>query len=140
MTWPGYLRHEVIVDGVIHRLTPKLAELAFLLLVRRGHFVPMNDIVEFLWPDPDLEPDFSEDVIRTYASRLRRVLPADSIVWRATSCTDLMEPGHYLNGAMMLEREKPDGKQVPVTSLRKVRKRASGRSAAKPEFPASRAA
>lgn len=65
----------------------------------------MPEIIEFLWPDPDLEPDFSEDVIRTYISRLRKVLPDKAIIARPVSCTDHMEAGHYLAGALMLVKE-----------------------------------
>lgn len=104
MTWPCYLRNSIKVDGVEVKLTPKVCDLAFLLLVRRDSFVPLPEIIEFLWPDPDSEPDFSEDVIRTYATRLRRALPDGyNVVARATFCTDLMEPGHYHPGALMLE-------------------------------------
>lgn len=105
MTWPDFQRHVIVVNGVRHRLQPKLAELAFLLLARRGQFVPMPHVIEFLWPEPDEEPDYSEDVIRTYVSRLRKVLPPESVIARATSCTDRMEAGHYLPGALMLQRE-----------------------------------
>lgn len=106
MTWPNYLRRTLVVDGVEHRLTPKLIDLALLLLLRRGAFVPIPDVIEALWPNPDEEPDFSEDVIRTYVSRLRRVLPPDSIIARSTTCTDRMEAGHYLPGALMLVHER----------------------------------
>lgn len=105
LTWPNYLKKTIVVDGTRHRLTPKLAELALLLILRRGTFVSMPEIIEFLWPDPDFEPDFSEDVIRTYVSRLRKVLPERAIIARAVSCTDLMEAGHYLAGALMLVKE-----------------------------------
>lgn len=106
LSWPDYLRRTLVVDGVPHKLTPKLIELALLLIVRRGCFVPIPDVIEFLWPDPDDEPDFSEDVIRTYVSRLRKVLPPGAVVARSTTCTDRMEAGHYLPGALMLETEE----------------------------------
>lgn len=115
MTWANYISRTLIVDGVRHRLTPRLADLAFILLARRGHFVPMPDVIEFLWPDPDEEPDFSEDVVRTYVSRLRRILPDDAISARACTCTDKMEAGHYLVGSLMLELERhlPPPRKAP---------------------------
>lgn len=118
LTWPNYLRRTLVVDGVSHRLTPKLMELACLLVMRRGQFVPIPEIIEVLWPDPDEEPDFSEDVIRTYASRLRRCLPKGAIIARATTCTDRMEPGHYLPGALMLVKDDC----LPKLKVKRVRK------------------
>lgn len=127
LTWPLYQRHSLEVDGAEVRLTPKVCELALLLMLRRGQFVPLPQIIEFLWPDPDSEPDFSEDVIRTYATRLRRALPDGwTVLARATFCTDLMEAGHYHAGSLMLDVDDgADSDLIPALSLpgKRIRKR-----------------
>jgi hypothetical protein len=110
------------VDGIERKLAPKLMELAFILMARRGSFIPLPDIIEFLWENPDDEPECAEDVVRCYAYRLRRILPKGSLFSRAGLCTDKMEPGFYIHGALMLERESylPQlGKRLRVTSPRK---------------------
>jgi DNA-binding SARP family transcriptional activator len=118
LTWHSYNRREIVVDSVPHRLTPKLIELAFILMARRGRSIPMPEIIEFLWPDPNEEPDFAEDVIRTYVSRLRRILPAGAIVTRQCTCSNRMDPGFFLPGSLRLE---PESQIAPTVKARRSR-------------------
>lgn len=69
MTWPMYLRRRVEVDGREIRLTSFEAEVALLLLLRRT--VPMAEMIEWLWPEPDLEPDWAVSTILVLTSRMR---------------------------------------------------------------------
>lgn len=73
MTLGQFRRCECIIGGERRRLRPMAANLLFLLLVRApGGFVSHIDILEWLWPDPDLEPDYAESMISRYVYILRK--------------------------------------------------------------------
>lgn len=67
MSWPQYRRRQcwVRVD-----LSPHEAEALSLLLLRQGHIVPHDDMIETLWPDADTQP---LDAARYVAAMLRQL-------------------------------------------------------------------
>lgn len=78
MTWPQYLRHSCSIDGREVRMTPREAELCLLFMLRRGRPMTKPEIIEWLWPDPDDEPDWANNVINVFVRRLRKAgVPID---------------------------------------------------------------
>jgi hypothetical protein len=94
MTWPQYLRGECTLDGrkiqvgfkptyfkyrsdrgserlMVPRPASHVSTL-LILLMRRGHPVPISDIISFLWNDPDQEPEYADDQVRKDIVKLRR--------------------------------------------------------------------
>lgn len=57
MTVPQMKRRECTVDGETVRLTPKMERVVSLLLMRRGHIVPCSDLIEYVYPDPETQPE-----------------------------------------------------------------------------------
>lgn len=70
LTWPMYRRLELLVDGELVRLGRLEMEIVLLLLIRR-HFVSANDIIEFCYPNPDLEPDYCRACVSVFIHRMR---------------------------------------------------------------------
>ena len=79
MTWPQYERGEVAIDGRPVKLSPRETVIVALLLMRRGCFVAVNDLIEMIWPNPDLEPENAAQGLTVYVCRLRKKLGADAI-------------------------------------------------------------
>lgn len=75
MTWPQYLRRQCTFNGEVVNLSRTEAEIVSTLLMWRGRPVPKSTLISAVWPNPDLEPDWSENSIFVYAYRLRRKLP-----------------------------------------------------------------
>lgn len=73
MTWPQYLRGECSVSGIV-KLSPMEADVLLALLVRYPEPVPVGDLIECCYPDPDAEPDWAEGNIHAAIARLRRTL------------------------------------------------------------------
>jgi DNA-binding response OmpR family regulator len=74
MTIPQLRRSECTINGVPHHLTPGRAEfLATLLVASPDHFLRPDDLIEALWPDPDLQPETAYWVLKVYAANLRRM-------------------------------------------------------------------
>lgn len=65
-----YLRREVDVGGLLIRLSPHEAELVSTLLMRRV-WVTRGEIIEAMWPDPDLEPENAYNSVSVYIRHLR---------------------------------------------------------------------
>lgn len=84
MTWPQYQRGECSVSA---RLSPQEAEILMVLLVRHPQAVGTADLIEALWPDADIEPDYADSIVRRAIGRLRGKLGTDRIVsdWRGYS-------------------------------------------------------
>lgn len=60
------------VDGKLTFLTPlETRMLEFLLMQHPDHNIPTNRIIEYLYPNPDLEPDNAAKCIAHYAMSLR---------------------------------------------------------------------
>lgn len=73
MTWPQYLRHECTRGGEVVRLAPAQAEFLSILLVNHpDRYLSNEELIERMWPDPDLEPDSSNRIVDQYIMRLRR--------------------------------------------------------------------
>jgi DNA-binding winged helix-turn-helix (wHTH) protein len=65
MRWPQYLRRECTVH-----LSRQQTEALSTLLMRYPDAVSHGDLIEAIWPDPDLEPD-AESKVHTAITRLR---------------------------------------------------------------------
>jgi DNA-binding response OmpR family regulator len=71
MTWPQYLRAECSVTGFTLKLTDYEAQALLLLMLRCPNSVSKDELIEWLWPDPGLEPEFTETMIYQTMRRLR---------------------------------------------------------------------
>jgi DNA-binding SARP family transcriptional activator len=70
---PQALRHEALIDGVLVKLSRMRHELLSLLLLRPPKsLVTLDEIIEALWPDPDLQPLGTLDCIHNFIMQLRR--------------------------------------------------------------------
>lgn len=72
MTWPEYRRGECLWHGRHVRLGQAQLEVLSTLLMRRGCPVAVGELIEAIYPDPDLEPESAEEVVRN-AIRILRV-------------------------------------------------------------------
>jgi len=75
MTWPQYCRGECTFDGERIALPPLEAKILMVLLIRRGEVVSTTEMIEAIYPNPDLEPDWAESIIFSKFSHLRDKLP-----------------------------------------------------------------
>lgn len=87
MTLPQYRRHECTIDGRLVHLCPQATELLATMLVSGpDRFLNADMLVQALWPDPDLEPNWAEVMIWRYVLWLRRAgIPIEnaySFGWR----------------------------------------------------------
>lgn len=71
MTWPQYLRSECTVTGFTVKLTEYEVEALMLLMLRCPNPVSKEEMIEWLWPDPGLEPEFTESMVYQTMRRLR---------------------------------------------------------------------
>lgn len=60
MTWPQFRRAECRIGEWIIRLTRREADLLLLLMLRCPEPVTLNEMIEWIWPYPDDEPDSAE--------------------------------------------------------------------------------
>lgn len=73
MTLPQYRRHECTVDGRRIRLWSTWTEgLAVLLVSDPSGFVSRSTLIEAMWPDPDMEPDYAHTMVDRFVHELRR--------------------------------------------------------------------
>jgi hypothetical protein len=71
MTWHEYCRNRCTIDGLRCRIAPAMAELlALLLLTDPKRFVSLDDILDVLWPNPDLQPETWRNVVSVHMSAL----------------------------------------------------------------------
>lgn len=63
MTWPQYLRSECTVTGFTVKLTEYEVEALMFLMLRCPNPVTKEEMIEWLWPNPGLEPEFTEGMI-----------------------------------------------------------------------------
>lgn len=75
MTWPEYLHCQCWYHGRLIKLRRLHADLLLVLLLNRGRTLSRNELIERLWPDPNLEPEFAEEALRVQMMWLRRVVP-----------------------------------------------------------------
>ena len=87
MRYAQSLRNECTIDGRSVRLMPKPTQvLELLLLTPPDRFVTKDDLVEWLWPDPDLQPLGAWNCIQVFLVRLRRAgVPVEG-EWPARGC------------------------------------------------------
>lgn len=72
MTAPMMRRSECLVDGRLVRLTPGQTNLLAVLLLKGPVFTLWDELIEAVWPDPDLEPDQARRVLDVHMVRLRK--------------------------------------------------------------------
>lgn len=71
MTWPQYLRGECTVSGFTVKLTEYEVEALMLLMLRGPNPVSKEEMIDWLWPNPVLEPKFTESLVYHTIKRLR---------------------------------------------------------------------
>lgn len=74
MTIPQMKRCECTVDGATVRLTPKMERVVSLLLLRPGHIIPYREVIEYVYPDCETEPDTAWNCIMQFICRADRSL------------------------------------------------------------------
>lgn len=79
MTWPQYLRSCCSFEGRELHFQPRHTEVLLMLLLAKPEFVSRSGMIERLYPDPDLEPDYAEEIIKKSIHFLRRQLGKGSI-------------------------------------------------------------
>jgi DNA-binding winged helix-turn-helix (wHTH) protein len=73
MTAPQMLRDECTVGGELVRFAPSSFKVLLTLLVNRpNRYVTNAQLIERIWPNPDLEPSYARSVVRQYVLDLRR--------------------------------------------------------------------
>lgn len=110
MTWPQYLRSECTVTGFTVKLTEYEAEALLLLMLRCPNPVSKEEMIDWLWPDPSLEPEFTENMVYHTMRRLRAKVGEFHITSRVTFGYRLMQKPDPQRG-----RER--GKRGPATGL-----------------------
>lgn len=75
MTWQMYRIGICSFHGRFVRLTHMEAEILSVFLMRRGRLTTTTDLIEAIYPDPDLEPDTAANCIAVVLGRVRRKLP-----------------------------------------------------------------
>lgn len=73
LTWHGYKRGVVQIDGESIHVPRQPMEVLFFLMVRRGDFCTMDGLISFVWPDADKEPDYALSIVRIYIGTLRKI-------------------------------------------------------------------
>lgn len=91
MTWPQYLRKECAVTGFTVKLTDYEAEALLLLMLQCPNPVSKDAMIEWLWPDPALEPEFTENMVYHTMRRLRAKVGEFHIVSRISFGYRLMQ-------------------------------------------------
>lgn len=79
MTWPQYLRAECSFRGQVIKLGRGIQTeiLLYLLITRR--LISKQELLEFIYPDPDFEPDYAAENIKKNMCLLRRRFPCKVI-------------------------------------------------------------
>lgn len=57
------------------QLTRKQTSILEYLLIRRGNYCSMEELIEYVYPDPDTQALTANEVITVLISRMRKVLP-----------------------------------------------------------------
>ena len=71
MTWPQYQRGECKVGDFIVKLNKYEVEALMLLMLRCPNPVSKEEAIEWLWADPGLEPEFTDNMVYHTFRRLR---------------------------------------------------------------------
>jgi DNA-binding response OmpR family regulator len=73
ITLPMARRHQAEINGRVIRLPTQTYQLLELIVLRGDLFSSYDELVEMLWPDPDLQPLTARDIVQTYICRLRKL-------------------------------------------------------------------
>lgn len=111
MTWPQYLRSECTVTGFTVKLTEYEVEALMFLMLRCPNPVTKEEMIEWLWPNPGLEPEFTEGMIYHTMRRLRAKVGEFHIPSRVTFGYRLMQQPEP-------ERGRERGKRGPALELK----------------------
>jgi hypothetical protein len=125
MTWTQYRYGYCSVDGDEVKLSHQERELILrLLLTRPGDWVAVQDLVDWIWPDPDLQPMTAHISIDRLAYRLaskginieaRRAFKSRRLACRSIAKSlDVMEG---VLGAVPVVSSlpmRPDGRKAPI--------------------------
>lgn len=98
MSWPQYLRCECTVTGFSVKLTEYEAEALMFLMLRCPNSVSKEELIEWLWPDPGLEPEFTESMVYQTMRRLRAKVGEFHIPSRVNFGYRLMQQPEPLRG------------------------------------------
>ncbi len=66
-TWNNYVARNWRGKG----LQPSVAELLLLFHLQIDHVLSREDIILFMWPDADDEPDYAPNLVSQYVARIR---------------------------------------------------------------------
>jgi len=72
MTLPQSRRSHVTVGDREIYLTRQEHQIVEHLLLSRPRYVTRDELIQVLWPDPDLEPDYAENTVGAHICRARR--------------------------------------------------------------------
>jgi len=75
MTWAQHQRRECTFDGLQVKLSGYQRDIVSLLLIRRGEIIHLNELIEYIYPDPDLEPDWAAQCVDRSIWFLNRRVP-----------------------------------------------------------------
>lgn len=75
MTWPMYTRQQCQYNGHLVQLTPRTADTLLCLLLKRGIPLKASELIEFIYPDPDKEPEWAENCVMRWIHFLRKSIP-----------------------------------------------------------------
>jgi DNA-binding response OmpR family regulator len=108
MTWPQYLRRECRVAGFTVQLGNHEAEALLLLMLRCPNPVTRQDLIDWLWPEPGWEPEFTDSMVYHTIRRLRAKVGEFHIPVRVTF-------GYRLQQHPTPVRGRERGKRGPST-------------------------
>ena len=72
MTWPMMKRKQISIDGKIVKLSYWKTVIVVTLLLRRKKITSVEMLIAILYPDPDREPDWGENMVRKHVCEIRR--------------------------------------------------------------------
>jgi hypothetical protein len=75
MSYPQSLRCMLSVGGVEYYLPPTEHRILETLLLNRGRVVERDDIIEYVWPNPDAAPQYERENLRVHLARMNKRLP-----------------------------------------------------------------
>ena len=83
MTWPQYLRKECTACGFQVKLSPSETEILLLLLLRGKRPTTMEDMIRWVYPNPDFEPEDASNSIAHALDGIRKKIGGFHLAYRA---------------------------------------------------------
>jgi DNA-binding response OmpR family regulator len=72
MNWPEFQRQVCVINDEEVSLTPQETELLLILLLKHPkRHTPVSELIEAMWPNPDLEPDWAAKRLQVLVFNLR---------------------------------------------------------------------